>query len=129
MERGVLSAAVRKRLIGALNLLASPLAGEREAAVAAVQRVVAGSGLSWEEIIPEATSALEPQQDGGLGDWRALATTLLRAHIGLFNGVEIGFLFNVPRLASLSPKQARWLRCLAERAGLAQKARRGARAA
>jgi hypothetical protein len=123
----MLSGAARKRLIGALNLLASPVAGEREAAATAAQRIVAGAGLTWEQVIPKPAQELRDEDDGG--NWRALAATLLRSHTTLFDGYELPFLAKVRNLASLSPKQLGWLRRLAGRAGLAQKTRRGARAA
>ena len=68
----MLSGAARKRLIGALNLLASPIPGEREAAAAAAAQRIAGAGLTWEQVIPaEPAQGFQDQHDGG--HWRALA--------------------------------------------------------
>jgi hypothetical protein len=44
----------RDRLIGALALLASPNAGERDAAALAVERIRASMGLEWEKLIAQA---------------------------------------------------------------------------
>jgi len=96
---------------------------------AAVQRIVAGAALSWDGIfVPEGGAAQEALHEDD-GDWRATAAALLRWHVHLFNDFELRFLANVGSFAELSPRQAAWLRRLAERAGLAQKARRSAKAA
>lgn len=115
---GALSASERRRLLGALALLRSSIAGERDAAALAALRVLDSAGLDWADIIGggewEAERVRRPQ-DGG--DWRATTASLLRWHLHLFNDVELGFLVNVAKFSSLSPKQHSWLRRLAEKAG------------
>jgi hypothetical protein len=116
----MLSAADRKRLISVLNLLSSPVTGER--AAAAAMRIVSGAGLSWTEII----GAAEPEpcrESHSDDDWRGLAMALLQQHAAVFNDAERAFLRDVVDFPRLSPKQHTWLQRLAERA------RRGARAA
>ena len=55
-----LTAAERRRLIGALGLLASDRAGERDAAALAASRIMQGKALSWDALI--ASPALPPPQ-------------------------------------------------------------------
>jgi hypothetical protein len=47
-----------RRLIGALALLGSPVAGERDAAGLAAHRIISGRGLRWEDLLaPDAGAA------------------------------------------------------------------------
>jgi hypothetical protein len=124
--RAVLSAVDRRRLLGALNLLSSPLIGERDAAALAAGRIISGAGLSWTEIIAEAEPQLRNEAGGDAhceDVWRGMAAALLQRHGEVFNAAETDFLRNAAGLLRLSEKQAAWLTRLAERV------RRGARAA
>lgn len=115
----MLSAAARRRLLGALNLLSSPTAGERDAAATAAARILDTAGTTWAEVIPEPQPRHEPH---GGGDWRVLAEALLRWHAAAFNGTERGFLLDIADSPRLSPKQQAWLQHLAERAHRAARA-------
>ena len=112
-----LSPSARRRLLGRLALLSSPVPGERDAAALAAARIVAEHDLRWADLIREADAPAPllhyAQEPVG---WRAEAAALLRQHHGLFNHVEYDFLHNITTCARISPKQAAWLRRLAEKA-------------
>lgn len=126
----MLSAQERRRLVGALNLLGSPITGERDAAATAVQRIVAGCGFGWEQIIPDRLHAAVPRDDGDtIDDWRVTAAALRRWHAHVFNDVELAFLANVGNFVEISPRQAAWIQRLVERTDLSRKAHYDAKAA
>ncbi len=113
----MLSVADRRRLLGALNLLSSPTAGECDAAAS---RILDTAGTTWAEVIPEPQPRHEPH---GNGDWRALAEALLRwHHAAAFSDVERCFLRDITDFPRLSPKQHAWLQHLAEKAHRAARA-------
>ncbi len=122
----MLTAADRRRLIGALNLLNSSLDGEVLGAAHGALRVLRAAGVSWDMIIAPAgpQPSREPHDDDAHdGDWRELAATLLRRCGGAFNDFERAFLRDIGGFTHPSEKQRALLARLAERA------RQGARAA
>ena len=104
-----LTPAERRRLVGSLNLLASDLPGERDAAGLAAVRLLRRCGLDWETLI--GCPAPPPQQP----DLQRSASAIIRdldlaarhkPYLDAWQQEFVANLLNRVRARPLSPKQS-----------------------
>jgi hypothetical protein len=125
----------RRRLVGCLALLGSPVRGEVLAAAAGASRIVKARGLSWDAVIapalpepdrappPPCDSADRDSDDGDpfwrCGGWRGCAEAILAWRPDLLSDRERRFCDTMCGWhGRASEAQMRWLRDIARRVRL-----------
>ncbi len=99
----------RERIIGCLNLWRKPgTTGERDAAAAALNRLLEARGLGWEEIINRQACNIEQRHEPPFLGWRGDLAACQRAAHNLTEW-EQNFVSRLPDFRVLSVKQRRML--------------------
>lgn len=101
----------RLKLSKVLPLLASDKVGEVTAAAAAVQRILAKCGMTWEQVLAIKTAE---HREPLIGTWRKTCAALQKRP-GDLRPWERGFVADLPRFQRLSTKQRYILAEIADR--------------
>jgi hypothetical protein len=96
-----LTAKDRLRLVKTMALTDSPVAGEKLAALAAANRILAAAGLTWEALLQPPPVVRESQSS----IWRQTCRDLLEHHSGSLRPWELGFVRGLPAFPRISTKQ------------------------
>jgi hypothetical protein len=126
---------VRLKLAKLLARLASNFAGERAATLAAIDRTLASTNVDWNDLAalvapPEPDEDVAPAAEPGAiymaaAAWRTLVDAIEAGDHGKISERSRSFLSELRKRArrnrpiKLSPKQAEWLRGLAQQTGVA----------
>jgi len=108
-----LAPAERRRLVGALALLGSPVPGERDAAALAAHRIVTDRGLRWDDMLADPAST--PRLDAASATTWRWDVALCARHPGDLRPWEHDFIANLQTRRTISLKQRTALTKIAAR--------------
>jgi len=100
----------RARLIKTVALFNSPVDGERLAALAAADRILAAAGLTWADLVKQREAKREPL----FSTWRTTCAELLKRP-GDLRAWEKKFVADLPAFPRISTKQRYCLATIADR--------------
>ena len=100
----------RTRLVKTIALFTSPVDGEKLAALAAAERILATAGLSWADLIQPREVKREPL----FSTWRATCAELMKRS-GDLRPWERKFVADLPAFPRISTKQRYCLSEIADR--------------